>query len=459
MKILEKTKKNMKERIEFICNVCGYQTARWVGRCPSCGSWDSFSEEKIDFSKKKIALKKSQIVPITRLNEISQEDDYRIKISNLELNRVLGGGIIPGSVILMAGDPGIGKSTLMLQMCSELINFNPLYVTGEESLQQIKYRSTRLNKIPDNLMLIAETNVEKIIAAIKSSQCGIAIIDSIQSTYSELIQATPGTIAQVRESAMLLMQTAKENNIPIFLVGHVTKDGIIAGPKLLEHLVDTVLQFEGEKTYSYRILRALKNRYGSTNEIGIFEMTEKGLSEVRNPSELFLVHRSTNEAGIAIVAAIEGTRPLLLEVQALVTPSNYGMPQRTSNGYDLRRLQMILAVLEKRLGLMFKQYDVFVNIAGGLYVSDPSIDLGIAAALVSSFRDKPIESGFVLVGEIGLTGEVRQVSNLEQRINEARKLGFHTIFLPSSGTAKINPKSGINIKKVEKVSLAMTELF
>jgi len=450
----------MKDKKEFICNVCGYQTARWIGKCPSCGSWDSFTEEITRLSSKNLTSKKIPNAPIVTLNEIPQDDNYRIKVSNQEINRVLGGGIIPGSVILIAGDPGIGKSTLMLQMCSDLINFNPLYITGEESLQQIKYRSARLNGIPESLMLLAETNVEVIINAIKSSNCGVVIIDSIQSVYSDRIQATPGTIAQVRESAMMLMQTAKESNIPIFLIGHVTKDGIIAGPKLLEHLVDTVLQFEGEKTYSYRILRALKNRYGSTNEIGIFDMTESGLSEVKNPSELFLIQRSTEEPGIAIVAAIEGTRPLLLEVQALVTPTNYGMPQRTSNGYDLKRLQMILAVLEKRLGLMFKQYDVFINIAGGLYVSDPSIDLGIAAALVSSFRDKPIQKGIVLVGEIGLTGEVRQVSNIEQRVNEAQKLGFSKILLPSTGLSKISIKDkDITLKAVEKVSLTMAELF
>lgn len=450
----------MKDKKEFVCNICGYQTARWVGKCPSCGSWDSFSEEIIVKSYKNVANKKNTNATIIRLKEIAQEDNYRIRLNNLELNRVLGGGIIPGSVVLMAGDPGIGKSTLMLQMCSELINYDPLYVTGEESLQQIRYRSARLRGISENIMLLADTNVESIINAMKSSKCGIAIIDSIQSIYSDRIQATPGTIAQVRESAMMLMQTAKETNIPVFLIGHVTKDGIIAGPRLLEHLVDTVLQFEGEKTYSYRILRALKNRYGSTNEIGIFEMTESGLTEVKNPSELFLIHRSGEEAGIAIVAAIEGTRPLLLEVQALVSPTNYGMPQRTSNGYELKRLQMILAVLEKRLGLMFKQYDVFVNIAGGLYVSDPSIDLGIAAALVSSFRDKPIRNGTVLIGEIGLTGEVRQVSNLQNRINEAQKLGFSKILLPSTGFPNLNVKNGnILLKAIEKVSLAMSELF
>mgnify|MGYP005831215429 CR=1 FL=1 len=451
----------MKEKKEFVCSVCGYQSARWLGKCPSCGSWDSFSEEISRVSSKNLTSKKNLNVRIVTLNEIPHDDNYRIKLNNQEINRVLGGGIIPGAVVLIAGDPGIGKSTLMLQMCSDLINFNPLYISGEESLQQIKYRSARLRGIPDNLMLLAETNVEIIINSIKSSNCGVVIIDSIQSIYSDRIQATPGTIAQVRESAMMLMQTAKENNIPIFLVGHVTKDGIIAGPKLLEHLVDTVLQFEGEKTYSYRILRALKNRYGSTNEIGIFDMTESGLVEVKNPSELFLIQRSTEEPGIAIVAAIEGTRPLLLEVQALVTSTNYGMPQRNSNGYDLRRLQMILAVLEKRLGLMFKQYDVFINIAGGLYVSDPAIDLGIAAALVSSFRDKPIKKGIVLVGEIGLTGEVRQVSNIEHRIKEAHKLGFSKILLPSTGLSKIsiNINQDIILKSVEKVSLTMTELF
>ena len=376
-----------------------------------------------------------------------------------ELDRVLGGGIVPGSLILIGGDPGIGKSTLMLQMCKGLHDFNPLYITGEESLQQIKYRSSRLNGIPDDLLLMAETSVEQIVAAIQSSGSRLAIVDSIQSVYTERIDAAPGSVIQIRESAALLMQTAKTSGKSIFLIGHVTKDGSIAGPKLLEHLVDTVLQFEGEKTYSYRILRTLKNRYGSTNELGIFEMDDGGLLEVANPSEFFLTQRRENDSGVAIVAAVEGSRPILLEVQALCSASGYAVPQRTVTGFDLRRLNMLLAVLEKRLGERFRQQDVFVNVASGVYLDDPSADLAVAAALVSSLRDEAIDVKTAIFGEIGLTGEVRPVAHIEQRINEAAKLGFNRIILPAASMKKINNKYDIEIIPVERISIAMGKIF
>ncbi|MGA2297687.1 MAG: DNA repair protein RadA, partial [FCB group bacterium] len=404
----------MKEKIIFICQECGSQSPRWQGKCNVCGSWDSFIEKRVSSDNKRHERKNSPKSDLVRLDSISSEAEYRIKTGNNELDRVLGGGIIPGSLVLVGGDPGIGKSTLMLQMCSGLGNYKPLYVTGEESLQQIKYRSQRLEGIPDNLLLMSETNIEEIDIAINSSDSGVIIVDSIQAVYSDKIDSSPGSIVQVRECAALLMQTAKKTNKPIFIVGHVTKEGIIAGPKVLEHMVDTVIQFEGEKTYSYRILRAVKNRFGSTNEIGIFEMEETGLREVTNPSELFLAHRLDVDSGISIVAAIEGTRPVLLEVQALVSSSSYSVPQRSVTGFDIRRLQMILAVLEKRMGLRFGSYDIFVNVAGGIYLSDPSVDLGIAIALVSSLRDKPVSLKSVFIGEIGLTGEVRGVSFIDQ---------------------------------------------
>ncbi len=448
----------MKDKIVYICQSCGTQSMKWLGRCNECGTWGSFVEEVIKSSSKSKGhtLKKADIV---KLGSISNEKEYRLKSGIPELDRVLGGGIIPGSLVLVGGDPGIGKSTLMLQMCGGLKNNNPLYVTGEESLEQIRYRSQRLENISDDLLLLAETNIEQINYVIKSENCNVAVVDSIQAVYSDRIDSAPGSVVQVRECASLLMQTAKQTGKSIFIIGHVTKEGIIAGPKLLEHMVDTVLQFEGEKNYSYRILRAAKNRFGSTNEIGIFEMIQSGLKEVKNPSEIFLAHRNNESSGIAIVAALEGTRPLLLEVQALVTPSYYGMPQRTVNGYDLRRVQMLLAVLEKRLGLRFSQHDVFVNVAGGLYLEDTSADLGIAAALVSSLRDKPVDAKTVHIGEIGLTGEVRSVSALEQRINEAQKLGFNKIIIPNIGSKKNLNLKDIKLLQVERLSLALNEFI
>jgi DNA repair protein RadA/Sms len=453
----------MKQKLIYICQNCGFESPRWLGKCPNCEEWNSFVEDistKISANQKRNeAIKKNVTQSITRLSEISTEKEYRIKTGISEFDRVLGGGIIPGSLVLVGGDPGIGKSTLLLQLSNNIKDFQPLYVTGEESLQQIKYRSMRLPNISDSLMLLAETNAEAINSAIINSDSAVVIIDSIQAIFSDKIDATPGSITQVRECTMLFMQTAKKTGKTIFLIGHVTKEGNIAGPKILEHLVDTVIQFEGEKTYSYRILRSLKNRFGSTNEIGVFEMSEKGLTEVLNPSEVFLAGRNSDESGVAIVGTMEGSRPILLEVQALVTPTNYGVPQRSANGFDMRRLQMILAVLEKRIGLHFSSNDVFVNIAGGVYLNDSSCDLGIAAALVSSLRDIPLDTKTVFVGEIGLTGEVRSVSAIEQRIMEAEKLGFERIILPAAGMNKLTKKFNISIKHIEKISSAITDLF
>lgn len=450
----------MKQKSYFECSECGYQTPKWIGKCPSCGTWESFSEvQAISSSRSQRTASNSPGGTVQKLRDISTDNDYRILTGIEELDRVLGGGIVPGSLVLVGGDPGIGKSTLMLQMCNNLKN--PLYVTGEESLPQIKVRAARLANINMDIDIMSESCVEKINTTILASDAPIVIIDSIQSIFSERAESTPGSVMQVRECASLLMQTAKSTNKSIIMIGHVTKDGTIAGPKILEHMVDTVLQFEGDKMHSYRILRALKNRYGSTNEIGIFEMQAKGMREVKNPSELFLAKKIIEESGIAITTSMEGSRPILLEVQALVTPSSYGVPQRISNGFDQRRLQMILSVLEKRLGLAFRQFDVFVNIAGGLYITDPAVDLALSMALVSSLKDIPLKTDSVFIGEVGLTGEIRQVSSIEQRINEAIKLGFTQIYAPDNPfeLSEKNKKRSFSINVIERISLALTQIL
>lgn len=449
----------MKQKIMYECQQCGNRSARWLGKCPNCDSWNSYSEVDISHESRKIKVSKAYENKIVRLSDISSNKNFRIHTGISELDRVLGGGIIPGSIVLVGGDPGIGKSTLMLQMCAHLKENQSLYVTGEESLEQIKFRSQRIADVPDSLLLMSDTNAETIDNAIRNSDASVIVVDSIQSVYSDRIDATPGSITQVRECTSLFMQTAKQTHKAIFLIGHVTKEGVIAGPKILEHLVDTVIQFEGEKTYSYRILRSQKNRFGSTNEIGIFEMSESGLREVLNPSEVFLAGRDEDEAGIAIIGSMEGSRPILLEVQALVSTASYGMPQRSSNGFDMRRLQMILAVLEKRLGLQFRQNDVFINVAGGVYLNDSSADLGIAAALVSSYKDMPLPAKTVFIGEIGLTGEVRSVSSIEQRLSEAEKLGFSAAVIPQASASKLLKKFKIEINPVDRISLALAKLF
>lgn len=449
--------KIMKKKSHYVCTSCGAISIKWTGQCGVCGEWETLSQVTIDKNTRNSSAKVNAGRPVS-ISEIDNEIELRIVTGIKELDRVLGGGIIPGSIVLVGGDPGIGKSTLMLQMAMKLKDFNPLYITGEESLRQIRYRADRIST-DGGLMVFAETNIESIAATIESSDYSVIVIDSIQSMSTDKTDATPGSIIQIRECASLLMGIAKKSGKSIFLIGHVTKEGYIAGPKVLEHMVDTVLQFEGEKTYSFRILRALKNRYGSTNEIGIFRMEQKGLEEVENASDLFLVNRDNEEPGTAIVSAMEGTRPILLEVQALVTNTNFSVPQRTTTGYDTRRLQMILAVLEKRLGIPFQRADVFVNVAGGIYMNDPSLDLGIAAALVSSHRDIAIKSGTVIIGEIGLTGEVRPVSSIEQRIKESEKLGFKRIILPGKNMLKMDWVSEIKIIPAEKISLVLGKLF
>jgi DNA repair protein RadA/Sms len=376
-----------------------------------------------------------------------------------ELDRVLGGGIVPGSVVLIGGDPGIGKSTLMMQMAAGLGKLLTLYVTGEESVQQIKLRAARLSlSPPESLLLLAETNIAVIEAVIERTSPGLVIVDSIQTMYRQDLESAPGTVSQVREATAALMRLAKTRAVPVFLVGHVTKDGIIAGPRVIEHMVDAVLQFEGERHHAFRILRAMKNRFGSTSELGVFEMHGGGLREVSNPSEVFLAERKYGTSGSTVVASMEGTRPLLVEVQALAAPASYGVPQRSSTGFDLRRLQMLLAVLEKRVGANVGRYDVFVNVAGGVRVDEPAVDLGMALSIVSSLRDLPVDSGTVAIGEIGLGGEIRRVSQADKRIAEASRLGFTRCVLPPNNMRGLTPPSGIELLEVESVEQAVAAL-
>jgi len=449
----------LKIKTTYQCTNCGATYPKWIGKCSACGQWNTVVEKNISNEGRVKLPKKPGKAEILRLSDISTEQEFRIKTGITEFDRVLGGGIIPGALILVGGDPGIGKSTLMLQICKNISSCKPLYITGEESLKQIKFRSGRLHDIPEDLLLMSEVNMDTIANTILTCDSDIIIIDSIQSMFSPDVDATPGSISQVREGANVLMNLSKQTGKAIFVVGHVTKDGMIAGPKILEHTVDTVLQFEGEKNYSFRVLRSLKNRFGSTNEIGIFEMGDKGLIEVKNPSEIFLAHRDENESGIAVVSALEGSRPILLEVQSLVSETGYNVPQRNSNGFDYKRLQMILAVLEKKLGIMFKQNDVFINIASGMSISDISVDLGVASAIYSSYIDIPIDRKTVLIGEVGLTGEIRMVAGIEQRVAEAQKLGFEKVLLPRMSIDKLNNKYSLELLAVDKMTQVLKALF
>ncbi|MBA4313313.1 MAG: DNA repair protein RadA [Chlorobiaceae bacterium] len=444
---------------KYICQSCGYESPRWTGKCPNCSGWNTFVEELTQrgATRKTTTSSKVRGMPLT---EIDIQDDYRTRTNIDELDRVLGGGIVDGSVMLIGGDPGIGKSTLMMQIAAHLADKIILYISGEESARQIKLRADRL-KFPknDSFLVLAETNLDIIQEVIERTPPDIIIVDSIQTMFKPQLESSAGSVGQVRESAGLFTRIAKEKSIPVFLIGHVTKDGMIAGPKVIEHMVDTVMQFEGERHYAYRILRVMKNRFGSTNEIGVFEMRENGLEEVKNPSEVFLSERSFGASGSSVVASIEGTRPILIEVQALVTATNYGTPQRNSTGVDLRRLNLLLAVLEKRLGMHLGQQDVFVNIAGGISVDEPAVDLGIAAAIISSFRDVPVDSQTVSVGEIGLGGEVRTVSHIEKRVQEATKLGFQKIIIPKNNIKEFNKPNGIEIIGVERIDDAIKLLL
>jgi len=440
-----------KTRTQFVCQSCGYISPRWLGKCPECNTWNSFVEETSTVSKESDKAlgarspKFGEAIRPIRLSEINTSEEARITTGIGEFDRTLGGGIMQGSIVLVGGDPGIGKSTLMMQMVRGLMpGSKTLYVSGEESARQLKSRADRLGLINDNLYVLAETNVEAILDAMRQMTPDIVIVDSIQTIYRPMIESAPGSVSQVRECTALLMQAAKATGIPIFVVGHVTKEGAIAGPKVLEHIVDTVLQFEGERTHAYRILRATKNRYGSTNEIGVFSMTGKGLEEVTNPSEVFLSERRSNSSGSAVAAVLEGTRPVLMEIQALVTNSSYSSPQRNVTGYDSRRTAMLLAVLQKRLGAMLGMSDIFINVAGGMFIDEPAADLAIAMAVLSNQLDIPVDPAACLIGEIGLGGEVRAVAQAEIRVAEAVKLGFRHIVVPRANMKSI-PKVGDKI--------------
>ncbi|PSL35668.1 DNA repair protein RadA [Chitinophaga ginsengisoli] len=425
----------MKIKTAFFCQNCGYESAKWTGKCPSCGQWNTFVEEKV---QKDIPLRNTNWQPekengrsdnIVNLSEVSGIEEERLLTPDAELNRVLGGGIVPGSLVLVGGEPGIGKSTLFLQNALQLKDITTLYISGEESAQQIKMRADRLQVKNDLFYLLTETSTQTIFQEIKKLRPQLVIVDSIQTLQSPFIESAPGSVSQIRETTAEMQRFAKESHTPVFLIGHITKDGAIAGPKILEHMVDTVLQFEGDQHYAYRILRTIKNRFGSTAELGIYEMTGAGLRQVTNPSEILISQREDQLSGVAIAATMEGMRPMLVEVQALVTQSVYGTPQRTVTGFDLRRLQLLLAVLEKRGGFHFGVKDVFLNIAGGIRVEDPSIDLAVLCALLSSYEDAAISSKICFAGEVGLSGEIRAVNRIEQRIAEAEKLGFEKIFI------------------------------
>src|SRR5688572_11188646 len=450
----------------FFCQNCGYESVKWLGQCPSCNQWNSFVEELIqkETAKNNGWQHYNEAIERTnktiQLDEIKSSEEKRLMTADEELNRVLGGGIVPGSIVLVAGEPGIGKSTLFLQMGLKLEEIITLYISGEESEQQIKMRADRLNMKNENFYLLTETSTQTIFSEIKKLKPQLVIVDSIQTLESSLIDSSPGSVSQIRECAAEFQQFAKESNTPVFLIGHITKDGSIAGPKLLEHMVDTVLQFEGDRHYAYRILRTLKNRFGSTAELGIYQMNDTGMNPVLNPSEILITQKEDQLSGIAIAATSEGQRPLLIEVQALVTQSVYGTPQRTVSGFDLRRMQLLLAVLEKRGGFHFGVKDVFLNIAGGLKVEDPSIDLAVLCALLSSFEDVPLPQNICFAGEVGLSGEIRVVNRIEQRIAEAEKLGFQKIILSKYNQKGLSKhKFNIEIVTMSRVEEVYQYLF
>ncbi|HTX17629.1 MAG TPA: DNA repair protein RadA [Bacteroidota bacterium] len=444
---------------KYVCQSCGYVSPRWTGKCPNCNEWNTFVEEAP--TPAKVARKSgglaSKLDPVP-LDKVNGHEDVRIRTGIAEFDRVLGGGIVGGSVVLLGGDPGIGKSTLMMQVALNLKGKVVLYVTGEESLKQIRLRAERLGSQSGSVLLLPETNLELIADVIERGEPDLVVVDSIQTMFRPDLESSPGSVGQVREATALLTRIAKSKGSPLVLIGHVTKEGLLAGPRVIEHMVDTVLQFEGERHYAYRILRATKNRFGSTNEIGIFEMHDDGMHEVKNPSEVFLSERTYGASGATVVATLEGSRPLLIEVQALVTATNYGLPQRTATGFDLRRLQMLLAVLEKRGGLNLGTQDVFVNVAGGIRIEEPAADLGVASSIVSSLRDVPVDSQAVAIGEVGLGGEVRTISHSEKRTQEAAKLGFKRIIVPKNNLKHLKNVNGIEVVGVDSVSQAVKEL-
>ncbi len=448
-----------KVRTKFVCTNCGYESPTWLGKCPGCEEWNSLEEVKVLPKRGRSQGQNNSIIEeIVTLDGSVTAESKRISTGINEFDRVLGGGLMPGSVVLVGGDPGIGKSTLVMQ-ASSLSEREVLYVSGEESVNQINIRAKRLGVISEKVKLLSETNFEVVLSAIEKIKPAIVIVDSIQTLFDPNYENAPGTVTQVREVTARLMNFAKTSGIAMIIIGHVTKEGFIAGPKILEHIVDTVLQFEGEKNHAYRILRAQKNRFGNTNEIGVFEMDETGLKEVENPSKIFLDQRETETPGSVITASLEGTRAVLLEVQALATPTNYGNPQRVATGFDYRRLSILLAVIEKRARLRVGTHNVFLNIAGGLRVSEPAIDLAICVAIASSLHNKEVEDSAIFIGEVGLGGEVRTVSQIEKRIAEARKLGFEKIYLPNGNLKSLNIKMAENVIAVKNITEVFDMLF
>ena len=451
---MAKGKKNV-----FFCQNCGHEENKWLGQCPMCKEWNTFVEEPVSFSKSAFA-KQAKDVKVIALRHVETDQEERIKTRIEELDRVLGGGIVQGSLLLVGGDPGIGKSTLLLQVCQRLCEekHQVLYISGEESLKQIKLRANRMGEFTEDLLLLCETNLEIVKNIIQKRKPEIVIIDSIQTMYSEEVASAPGSVSQVRESTNVFMQLAKGLGISIFIVGHVTKEGTVAGPRVLEHMVDTVLYFEGDRHASYRILRGVKNRFGSTNEIGVFEMRQNGLVEVENPSEFMLNGKPENASGSVVACSMEGTRPILIEIQALVCSSNFGMPRRTAAGTDYNRVNLLMAVLEKRVGIHLSNYDAYVNIAGGIKMNEPAVDLGIVMAIVSSYKNQPIDEKTIVFGEVGLSGEVRAVNMPEQRVTEAKKLGFTTCIMPEVSREIVKNIKGIKVVGVKTINEALQVL-
>ena len=443
----------------FFCQNCGHEESKWLGQCPACKEWNTFVEEKVT-SVKAGTVRDKKEAQIVALSSVETDEDERMMTEMAELDRVLGGGIVPGSLVLVGGDPGIGKSTLLLQVCQRLAAMNKkiLYISGEESLKQIKLRANRMGDFSHTLFLLCETNLDMIRGVIEQQTPDMVVIDSIQTMYNEEVGSAPGSVSQVRESTNILMQLAKGLGISIFIVGHVTKEGTVAGPRVLEHMVDTVLYFEGDRHASYRILRAVKNRFGSTNEIGVFEMQKRGLVEVENPSEFMLSGRPEHASGSVVACAMEGTRPMLMEIQALVCKSSFGMPRRTAAGLDYNRVNLLMAVLEKRAGLPLSSYDAYVNIAGGIRMNEPAADLGLVMAIASSYKNKPVSEDAIVFGEVGLSGEVRAVTMPEQRVAEAKKLGFKTCILPEVSVKGLGQVEGIEVIGVRSVNQAMNLL-
>jgi len=453
-------KKNVKT--VYVCQACGYQTPKWMGKCPDCGQWETLVEERLQpASGGKPSGVAASNKPVL-IDSGIPGSETRIGTGISEFDRVLGGGLVPGTMVLIGGDPGIGKSTLMLQALAGMAagKTKTLYVSGEESVRQLMLRSRRLGAMSeDRLWVIAETDVESILSVVETETPDVVVVDSIQTMFSPEISSTPGSVSQVRDCAMRLMFLAKNTNIPVLLVGHVTKDGAIAGPRLLEHMVDTVLYFEGDRNHVFRILRAVKNRFGSTNEIGVFEMKEKGLVEVANPSAVFLSERPESAAGSTVTASMEGTRPILVELQALVSSTSFGTPRRTILGLDANRVALLAAVMEKKLGMHLMGHDIFMNVAGGVRIDEPAVDMGVVAAIASSFLDRPIQNGSVVLGEVGLTGEVRAISHVEMRVAEIKKMGFTTCLVPAGNLKRMPEIDGIKLVGIETVADAVDELF